>query len=308
MKCFPLIFVFTLSLLIACGGDSGGGGGGGEVQNEEVPGGSGGTDAPSGGTSNFDVTIDADLSSAERAAVNTGADFLESAQIDGSKIAGFSDIFGGNRSSNVVSYLEQRVNYILSERTSPFSRLILPDDILAERQDFYAANQSVMIWYVDEYFVSQGGVRLEISGTPRHVSSSRIGVIQLGNAFVGSDPVLQAITLVHEARHSDCPNGALLSDIVGFVEFGSSAFADRSCGQLHSDTGFDEFAWGPYAVDYVYSLAIVEACSNCTETQKQLALANANSVQLRAYDINGTQNGAYGRPRMGNSTNVRNDL
>lgn len=319
----PLFILLTLILLASCSGGSGGGGGSDEEQGSTTTGGTqggtttggttGGTTTggtTTGGTVNFDITLDSALTSAERTSVNNSVDLLEKIKIDGAKTDGFSEIFGGNSESNVVSYLETRANFILSEFTDPNSRLVVPTAPAARSMQVFAQNQSTLIWYIDQYFASNGGAKFIISNSPREISSSRIGIIQLGDIFASSDAITQAITLVHEARHSDCPDGALLSDIVNFVESGLSP-QNKSCGQFHGSCNgrsCDQFPWGPYAIDYIYSISIVNGCTSCSFTQKQQAQINANDVQGAAFDINGTMNGVYGRPDMGNSTQVRNDL
>jgi hypothetical protein len=285
------VLIFMSSLLSSCGK---GGGGSGSSQKEVS-------------TASLEgVLLDSGLSPSERTSVNQGFDSLQRYEIDGRKIRGFSDIFGGNQSSNVVSYLKQRVHYVISNSTPSFSRLenaasSLNDGVLA-------SNSSVFYWYIDEYSLPQGGARYVINGVPQEINSSRIGVIQLGDIFAPQSAAVQAITLVHEARHSDCPNGALRSDIVNFAQSSGSAVPKNlTCGQLHSGLG-DGFAWGAYAADFIYSLAIYNTCTNCTETEKQQALINANEVQQRAFDIVGTVKGNYGPPNMGNSTEIKDQL
>ena len=255
--------------------------------------------------------LDSEVSNTERDALITSTVVLNGLKLDGSKIQGFTDIFGGNDSAAVVNYLNERVNYILAEKTSPWSRLIVPSGALSRNLQVYASNQSVLYWYMDQYYSEMGGAKFNISNQPVEIDSSRIGAVQLGDIFVSSDAITRAITLVHEARHSDCPTGAVLSDIINFAEKGSSP-QNKQCGQLHSSClpGYscDSFPWGAYAIDYIYSLAIYETCSNCTETQKQEALVNANQVQQSAYDIEATLDGMHGPPDMKNSTQVRDDL
>ena len=257
------------------------------------------------------MTLDSELTSAERISVNNSIDHLESMQIDGSKIAYFSEIFGGNSTSNVVTYLERRANYIISEFTDIFgTRVIYPPSITKNFQGTLAINPSVLIWYDDEYFAPEG-VRFLTNGSARNVDSSRLGVIQIGEAFTSSDAIIQAITLVHEARHSDCPDGALLSDVIAWG-FAGQFPQNKKCGQLHGEcpdgNSCDVFAWGPYAIGYIYSLSIVNTCTSCTITERQQAQAAANMWQGAAYDINGSMNGVYGPPDMGNSNQVRDDL
>jgi hypothetical protein len=99
--------------------------------------------------------------------------------------------------------------------------------------------------------------------------------------------------------------------VINFAESGANynVIQNVECGQLHSrPDGGDAFAWGPYLIDFIYSKTIADTCSNCTQTQIQQAQLNANMVQGRAYDINGTINGIYGPPDMSNSNDVRDDL
>lgn len=315
-----LFLILSLIFLASCGGS---GGGGGSDREETTTGGTeggstggtttGGTTTggtTTGGSVNFDVTLDSALTASERSAVNGSINLLETIRIDGSKTDGFSEVFGGNSESNVVSYMENRVNYVVSEFTDHNSRILVPSSPALRKLQVYASNSSVLFWYIDQYFSQGGGAKYVISNVPREINSSRIGIIQLGDIFGSSDTITQAITLVHEARHSDCPDGALASDIVNFVEHGFSPL-NKSCGQLHGSCGgnsCDQFAWGPYAIDYIYSISIVNGCTSCSFTEKQQAQINANMVQDAAFDIEGTMNGSHGRPDMSNSTQVRDDL
>lgn len=294
------ILLLTSAILISCGGSDKGDNASNAVPDQEG----------NRNTARYDVTFDSELTATERTALNNSIDLIEKMKIDGTKIMGFSEVFGGDRSSSVVRYLEQRVNYLISQFTSHNSRLVLPSLARAQIFETFAINISSRLWFFDEYFSKEGGVGYRINNTIRDINSSRFGVVQLGNAFIKTDSAVQAITLVHEARHSDCPNGALLSDIINVVEDRAEQ-QDKTCGQLHSSClrgSCDGFPWGPYAIDYIYSLAIYKTCTNCTEIQKQQALINANQVQKSAFDINGTLNGSYGPPDMGNSTFVRDDI
>lgn len=316
MKVWPIVMV--LFIVTACGG--GGGGSGGGQRQEDPTGGStdGSTNGSTGGTTGsttggsggakFDVTLDSELTPTERTATRATITTLESLKIDGSKINGFSEVFKGNRSSNVISYLESRVNYIFSENTFYTDRLVLESALVSPKFQTFAFNLSRDIWYTSVINEPQD-VRIVINNRRLDITSSRIGVVNLGDIFTQSDDVTKAITLVHEARHSDCPDGAKASEIERW--FNGQPPIDRTCGQLHSDCGgfsCDSFAWGPYAIDFIYSISIARACDSCTETQKQQGQVNANMVQSSAFDIIGTLNGSYGPPDMGNSTQVENDL
>lgn len=317
---FLSITLLLLSVFASCGGGSGGGGGGGNPQEEEDPttGGTGGgtSGGAAGGTgggggAQFNVTVDSEVTAAERTALNSSINLTESMQINGSSVPGFTEVFKGSRSSNVVNYLNSRVNYVISFNTPYDSRYLYEVIGLLSLQDYYGQNPSSYIWYTALANERINGINVdyEISGTPRDINSSHIGVIGLGNIFATpqSSDVVNAITLVHEARHSDCPGGAWASDINRF-SVGLQTI-NAKCGQLHFGfAGSDADPWGPYAIDFIYSKAIEQTCTSCTPEQKSQAQANALDVQSRAYDIQGTVNGAYGPPDLSNSAQVREDL
>lgn len=298
-------FLFaSLILTQACGG--GGDDDDPAPQEEEVP---SSTTGGTNGGAKFDVILDSDLTNPERISLQGSIKLLEAMEIDGSKISGFNQIFKGGRSSHVVSYLESRVNYIIPENSDIDQRLIRPASRVNNLATF-ASNASSLFWYLDAYYKYRIGkdVQFLVSNIPREIDSSRIGIVQLGDIFVPSDSITQAITLVHEARHSDCPGGALLSDIIGFGEYDQGP-QNADCGQLHTGPGgSDPMPWGPYAIDYIYSKAISDTCTSCTITQRTMAQANANDTQARAYKIIETMNGVFGPPNMTSSNRIKDDL
>jgi hypothetical protein len=189
------------------------------------------------------------------------------------------------------------------------TRLVFDSPTPLAKLGYYAANPSVFIWYIS-LLNEPEDVRFQTNNSFVDINSSRIGVMQLGDIFTTEDTISDAITLVHEARHSDCPEGALASEIVRF-DSGLSVI-DHTCGQLHGScpdgSSCDVIPWGPYAVDYIYSLAIERTCTSCTQTEIQQARVNANYVQGAAYEIEATMNGEFGPPDMRNSNQVRDDL
>ena len=302
--------IIAFIIFYSCGGSSGGGGDETVVaptppQSEE---GNDSGSPPTSGTTKFDVVLDSELTSLEEANVRNSIAKIESMDIDGKQIPGFIRVFKGSNSAAVVRYLEQRINYILSENTPSFLRIVR-DDQESSRLSFdsYAFNLSSSLWY-DKLIAQREGsnARLKINNRLRSINSSRVGAINLGNLFNSSDVATQAITLIHEARHSDCPGGAWASDLERIKN--SIPTQNVQCGQLHTD-GIDTFPWGPYTIDYIYSLTISRTCSNCSESERQMAQGNANAVALRAGpDVLGTMDGIYGPPNMGNSSRVREDL
>jgi hypothetical protein len=325
MKKISLILtvIFSSLILVSCSGSSGGGSDPAPQEEEDTGGTTGGTSGgttggtsggTTGGTSGgstggVDVTIDSELTKAELSKLNASLKLIESLQIDGSRISGFSQIFGGTRSSNVVKYFENRINYVISQNTDYRTRLVLASLAPLSKLGYYAANPSVFIWYIS-LFNEPEDVRFKINNRLVDITSTRIGVMQLGDIFTTEDTISDAITLIHEARHSDCPEGALASEVLRF--YNGLSVIDHTCGQLHGSCAgggsCDVIPWGPYAIDYIYSLAIERTCTSCTQTEIQQARVNANYVQGAAFEIQATMNGDFGSPDMRNSNQVRNDL
>lgn len=301
----PVHFLWIISLLLlsSCGGSDGDGGSdeGANAPQEEQD--------DTTNTSGVRIIFDQDLTSLERSSSEEALSLIRSINIDGKRIPGFTSIFNGSTSSAVVRYLEQRVNYLISLNTPYESRYIFDARANVPLGNYYAQNQSTILWYTKLINERESGTRVsyDINGTGRDINSSRVGVVKLGDIFSESDAITRAITLVHEARHSDCPGGAWASDLLLFKT--SGVVRNFECGQFHGrPDGGDPFAWGPYTIDFIYSAAIAGTCSSCTEAQRQQAQVNANMVSGAASDIAGTLNGDNGSPDMSSSSRVREDL
>lgn len=252
------------------------------------------------------TTFDSQLTPAERSALSSSLDKLETIEINGNRIKGFTKIFGGATSADVINYFNTRVHYFISEATDYTTRLVPASLVPVRRLEVFASNPSVFIWYEAKYNEPED-LRFQLNNEQLEINSSRIGVMQVGDIFNQSDVITQAITLVHEARHSDCTGGALASDIQNFHDNGT--IENKKCGYLH---GFcplagscDVIPWGAYAIDVIYSLAISETCTSCTEAEKQSAEANALQFINNAYELSATVNGEFGDPDMSSSNTVR---
>lgn len=305
VRLFGIPFV-ALFILASCGGGSDGGGGG---QREESPPTTGGTSGGAG----IDITYDSELTPQESQALTSSTKAMASYQIDGSRIKYFSQVFGGNRSSNVVNYVETRVNYALSGETNYEDRLVSPAASLYRNLQVFAFNPSVSIWY-DSKVAEPGDLKIRINNELVDINSSRVGVMQFGDLYVRSPASLQAATIVHEARHSDCTGGALASDIERHAQ--GLPKENNKCGHYHGrcppghiyegEIACDLLPWGAYIMDAMYSVAIVETCENCSETDKQAAEANAlDALERPAYSIEDLFSGQLGSPDMSSSNQVR---
>ena len=297
-----LTLLFLSLIFISCSGSSGGGSDP-APQEEQDPGGTTGAAAR--------LTYDSELSIRERQALDASTAELGALIINGGQIKWFEQIFGGGRSSNVVNYFENRVNYGLSASTDLNDRIVFTNNIFAEGVTV-ASNPSVGLWYFAKA-VEPEVMKFEINGKLLSINSSRIGIMQFG-AFVEFNTTEQIKTLVHEARHSDCTGGAWASDI-DRIRNGLSPL-NKLCGNFHElcppghpladEYACDAHPWGAYAIDAIYAATLALECSSCTESQKILAeQLFYDSVSRLLYNFNDLLNGSYGSPNMRNSDQIR---
>lgn len=314
------ILPFAVLLFVASCGGGGGGGGGNQREEDGTTTGTTGGDTTTGGTggtttggNGVDITYDSELTPQEKRALDSSTQAMSTYNIDGSRIKYFSQVFGGSKSSNVVNYVETRVNYALSGETEYHDRLVRSDTSALRSLQVFAFNPSTSIWY-DSKFAEPADVKIRINNQLVDINSSRIGVMQFGDLYVDSPAALQAATIVHEARHSDCTGGALASDV---ERHGNGLPTEnKKCGHLHGmcppghiyegQVACDLLPWGAYIMDAMYSVAIVETCTTCSETDKQAAEANAlDCLERPAYSVEDLFNGALGSPDMSSSSQVR---
>jgi hypothetical protein len=303
MPSFLTIVFMMLALLTvsSCGGEDGSSD---EQRQEEGQ--------TSGGSNGVDLTYDSELSNDEANALTNSTSLMSSLNIDGSQIRRFSQIFGGNTSSDVVSFFETRVNYALSAATNLESRLVASSAFALEAQTL-ASNPSTVLWYIAEINDAQEP-RFRINNRNVPIRSSRIGVMQFGESFSTLDPILQVMTLVHEARHSDCTGGALRSDLER-VSNGQLP-ENNACGHLHvtcppghpyaGEPACDEHPWGAYVTGAIYAGSISLACPSCTEAQRTVAEAiSLDSLSRLLYDFDDLMNGTFGPPDMSSSSQIK---
>lgn len=263
-----------------------------------------------------DITFDNELTGRERQALVESSNAMASLTIDGSQIRRFTEVFGGSLSANVVNYFNERVNYALSADTDLESRLVVAADASAARAleaQTVALNPSSVLWFISKVSEPEQDVQFLINNTPVDITSSRIGVMQFGDIFSEIRTLEQVRTLVHEARHSDCTGGVLASDLERFEN--RQPMVNHKCGHSHArcpdgplegEFACDDHPWGAYAVDTIYSGAVALTCTNCSETDKQVAEAmTLDGISRLTYDFNELLNGGFGAPDMSSSTEVR---
>lgn len=312
MRAIPLLMICMFFSVLSCGG--GGGGGGGDDQpstdipQNETPGGNNG----SGGAT---LVYDSELTSAEKAALDNATAAMAQASLNGSSIGGFSQVFGGNRSSSVVGYFERRVNYALSSTTNLNDRVSTMVQSMSDglnASETVAVNVGMALWLAPIVEGEEPATVL-INGRSVRVTSSRVGIIQFGNIFARTNVLVQLNTLLHEARHSDCTGGVSAEEMAALRN--NEIPASMTCGHFHvrcpsgpyaGELACDARPWGAYAVGAIHSLAIARTCDNCTETAKTVAeTLAADSFSRLLYSKDDLLDGKLGQPDMNSSTSVQ---
>lgn len=304
MRSLPLLILLSfISFLTSCGGSD-------NDDSDSIA-------QQTTGSTSGEIVFDTEMTPEESSSLNTSTEAMKTFAIDGSNIRWFSEIFGGTNSTSVFNYMDARVNYALSATTDIGDRLVTssPAVMSMHNMEIFASNPSFLLWYTSKVTEPQD-LNILVNNAPVDIASTRVGVMQIGDAFISSDTALQAITLVHEARHSDCTGGAFASDVERFRD--GQIPLNSNCGHLHTVCppghplsgiiACDAHPWGAYVIDAIYSLAISENCTSCTESQKQAAEINFFDVVNRPLQLEGLLNGEFGPPDMSSSSEVRQDL
>lgn len=292
-----ILLLLSLLFLLACGKDND------DKSSEQRQEGQGG------------VVFDTELSEREATALSESISTISDLPIDGSQIRRFAEVFGGNSSSHVAVFFDERVNYALSASTELENRLVITSTFIFSptNAETLASNPSLPLWYfakINEPSIV--GVLINNEQIP--VDSSRIGLIQVGEIYPRLDSIQQATTLVHEARHSDCTGGALASDLDRYRN--GELPINNLCGHLHvkcpenhpyeNEYACDEKPWGAYVIGAMYAVAVSQTCSTCSGSQRTTAEAMAlDSLSRALYDIEDLFNGRFGPPDMSSSNAVK---
>jgi hypothetical protein len=270
------------------------------------------------------LEFDSEMNPSEAAQVDRAMGFISTRKLHGEKVRWFREVFGGVESSALLQFLELRLNYVLSGNTNiekrvrvnsepvvfhPRQGLVLSEDSESGR----GATNLASLWFLKKA-VEPELLQFVINDKLLSVESTRIGIIQLGPAFLRVPPEIQAGVLLHEARHSDCTGGIWNSDIQRIIQ--GEDPVGVSCGHLHVicpvGHGYaglyacDEEAWGAYSVNFLYWAAVAGACDHCTEEERVLTEASALDAATRILvDVPAMVRGDLGEPDMSSSTGVQ---
>lgn len=221
----------------------------------------------------------------------------------------FRASFGGGSAADVSAYIGERLHYVLPAQ--PDSSLVQKFAAVGgSKIRVIATNISLPVWdYALRTPGLQGYFEFDQYWIPVH--GLRVGIMMLGEGYHPNYPeVARMATLVHEARHSDCPNG-LPSEYLQSEHDGSGRSLKllAQCGHIHSycpsDHNFagyqacDSTPWGAYSMGMIYLSAVGRSCAGCTEEARQISLAQASDSASRLlFNVEGMLSGQYGEPNM----------
>ncbi|MBC7692465.1 MAG: hypothetical protein H7222_11940 [Methylotenera sp.] len=260
------------------------------------------------------VALDPSLSASDQTLVQGDFNLLSNLQFN-SASSTFKQIFGGTTSNDVLTYIDERVKFVVPNTQNIDQRILLNASSTPPESGgvILASNIGTPLWLYSETIKPQK-VQFRVGNQAVPVSSSRVGIVMLGEGYrqnVGT--MLRLSTLVHEARHSDCTGGISRADVQRIHD--GQLPTQKTCGHLHVDCpvghplaglpACDDHSWGAYAIELVFTAITSRECTNCSETQKQQALAIASDSASRITVLTPMLDGNLGAPDM-TSGGVRN--
>jgi hypothetical protein len=213
-------------------------------------------------------------------------------QIEPSRGSPFYAVFGGRTPDDIPasidSYLQERIHYIGTTHSD------------LNEKSTYALNYGPDWMYYYYANVIQGNSRarptgIHFRGDILYITSPRTGFVSIGGAYTapamsnnGDAGIDRMDTLVHEARHSDCPSVPANVDLESYNrgEPNRMSLEGQACTHVHvkcpeghplvGELACDGHAWGAYTMGYVYSRSVYKDCPSCNEKQRQEGLAAAS--------------------------------
>lgn len=247
------------------------------------------------------TSLDPEMTVAENDRIAGDLNRLLSLRFDSSQDAdkraeeAFRAFFQGFSGESVVSFLNERMHYIVSPRH--------PDGYPAE-PSLIALNLGTGLWF-EGLAAGQKTVTVEFGDDEIEISSTRTGVIQVFPDYEAFAGMTRTGVWAHEARHSDCPGGIDQAGLnrlsLGEVPNEICAYVHSTCPPGHPYEGMpacDELPWGAYTVSAIFSRSIFQYCVECSEAERQEALATTIDMQQRVKNFDEVIDGNAGRPIM----------
>lgn len=277
------------------------------------------------------IKLDPAISADAKAMLHADVLALASYKLNASPTSYFAKTFGGTQGSDVLKFMDDRVNYIVPEIKDLTSRLKLGPISLPSlggdagiddpRAVMMAANIGMGLYLVNEANPLPINLRFKIGDTAIPMTSPRVGLMELGPGYTMTETpsgkpitaIIRTETLVHEARHSDCTGGLTTNDVARLragemPENHDCGHTHVACPAGHPLEGLpacDDRPWGAYTVGALYTQEIARSCENCTELERQQAIVDTTDSFSRVLVLQDMLDGKYGDPDMSSSDEVR---
>lgn len=206
------------------------------------------------------------LSSSRKEIISRAFNKIEAIDFDYEKVSPEFKKFYGKDKNALISYINDRIKFIVDE-SEPFSHRGMFQPV--------AVNLGTALW-ISALNAGKQVNYVVLNDKNIKIQSPRSGIIQLNGFFYNSETIFQISTLLHEARHSDCPHG-IKTKANGEYDFQDCGYPHNSGGGVEIDK--DRFAWGAYAASYLFGEAITNACTNCTDDEKMMGLVIQSDAQ-----------------------------
>lgn len=245
----------------------------------------------------YRLRLDEGLTPLVRSWVTLDLQKLMGLNIEASEDSAYAKIFGGTGEENVLRYFFSRIAAIVNTDFDDFSLETTPL-IDAPGSSTLASNLGTALLLENIYLQSKSGLRksARIAGQTILPEPGRNGILMLGPAYTRSeaDQILRLSTLVHEARHTDCPVPPSAEILTPLLESESriDGMSGLQCGNFHIPCpegselegilACDNRPDGAYGAASAFALALDRSCENCTERERARAritwLENKNRI------------------------------
>lgn len=250
----------------------------------------------------FDLTMSNELDCEKRTSIETSLKLIDTRSLQVSNQT-LEQALGGNAGSDIKKYLNERVKFISGQwlLDEAEKSTITPLNVFGadNKSGVVASNLGIALWLHSMANFSGPG-KVTLQGKEFKLNSGRVGIIVLGDAFniPGREDFNRLLTLLHEARHSDCTTGLDETDL-SLIQTGNITglqAKNPSCGHLHEDCpaghdlegvpACDSHAWGAYSMSWVFAQNFLDRCDGCTELEKETLSIAVKDARTRLINEN----------------------
>jgi hypothetical protein len=202
-------------------------------------------------------------------------------------------LFGARTAQAIQNYLDKNIALLVPNKVVPSRRT--HSTLVGRPSPLLAAINLGLVAWLRALVRHQPFARFDTANGYFPIYSPSAGIIQLGKSFDRAPVISQLTTLVHEARHSDCANPNIQSDIKELTRLGYDPlqflYLRSTCGHTHSMCpqghplaklpACDSQAGQSYGYAAEFASLVANACTNCSEQEKQIATVQAAEARTR---------------------------